>query len=290
MDTSSVGGSQLVSDIANITANWNWEDQHVTQSFVSPSGGSTQQQKQGIAVNDIIESGTVLIAAGPADLDAVTAFQGGPTAHGQSDIGFRLVPIGLVETAQISMNKPLSRIFEIGSKLSYIIPGRTVGGISLSRVFFDGPSLLKVLYYGEVKADYATAQNKYAQFFSNPRIGADGKTEMFVKTANIGSGDLAMNLASTFFDQPVGLAFFFKDRKSNTVGQTYFEGCSVSSYNLGISANMNVLTESVNIEFVRCRPILTNATSNGGLDQITDVNIVSPSDTTAPDPSEGFVN
>ena len=81
-----------------------------------------------IAINDIVESGTVLIAAGPSDLDKAS----------EDPDGFRVVPIGLIETVQISMNKPLSRIFEIGSKLSYIIPGRTVSGISLSRVFFDG--------------------------------------------------------------------------------------------------------------------------------------------------------
>jgi hypothetical protein len=72
-----------------------------------------------------------------------------------------------------------------------------------------------------------------------------------------------MNLASTFFDQPVGLAFYFKDRQSDTVGQIYFEGCRVSAYNMGISANMNVLTESINMEFIRCRPIVTAAVNKG---------------------------
>jgi peptidase E len=31
---------------------------------------------------------------------------------------------------------------------------------------------------------------------------------------------------------------------------------------MGISANMNVLTESINMEFVRCRPIVTAASSD----------------------------
>jgi len=194
--------------------------------------------------------------------------------------GFRLVPIGLIETAQISMNKPLSRIFEIGSKLSYIIPGRTVGGISLSRVFFDGPSLLKALYFGEVKADYATKSNKFAKFVSNPYYPkTDGEPD-YQRFANISSGNLAMNLASSFFDQPVGLAFFFKDQQSELVGQTYFEGCRVSTYNIGISSNMNVLTEGVNMEFVRCRPINTAISRNYDKTKNTaDINIVSPFNT-----------
>ena len=247
-------------DNINHANSWSWDD-HVSQAYTSNVGLS---EKASIAINDIVESGTTLICSGPADLDKA-----------QEDLGgFRIVPIGLVETAQISMNKPLSRIFEIGSKLSYIIPGRTVGGISLSRVFFDGPSLLKAIYMGEVKADFSEVGSKFAQFISNPYKEND--VEKYQRFANIGSGNLAMNLASSFFEQPVGLAFFFKDQSSQEVGQTYFEGCRVSTYNLGISANMNVLTESINMEFIRCKPINTTTSKlfvRG--ETYADINIVS---------------
>jgi len=260
--------------------NWSWEDQHVSQAYVTPEG--QEGAKDSIAINDIVESGSVLIAAGPADLtkaeENATTQGGGGSTSGVINTGIRIVPIGLVETAQISMNKPLSRIFEIGSKLSYIIPGRTVGGISLSRVFFDGPSLLKIIYAGEVDSDYADGEEKWASFKSNIyKINGYKENQPF---AHISSGNLAMNLASSFFDHPVGLAFFFKDQQSDTVGQTYFEGCRVSTYNLGISANMNVLTESINMEFVRCRPIVTKATSEYDVatdkgKELVDINIVS---------------
>jgi hypothetical protein len=252
-------------ELIDHTGAWDWRNSHVAQAYLSDAGLGT---KQSIAINDIVESGTVLVAAGPADLDNAVV---SPGDGGIITEGYRVVPIGLIEGVQISMNKPLSRIFEIGSVLSYIIPGRAVGGISLSRVFFDGPSLLKAIYMGEVKADYATEQKKYAKFTSNPYNG-----DSYQEFAHIGSGQLAMNLASTFFNQPVGLAFFFKDQQSDTVGQTYFEGCNVSSHNLGISANMNVLTESISIEFVRCRPIVTSSTVNYKKGVNTaDINIVS---------------
>jgi len=242
-----------ITEIVDHSEGWSWEDQHVAQAYHSTTGLATNQE---IAVNDIIESGSVLIAAGPADLGKAMSTSGLTIEGGDAvGTGISIVPIGLVETAQISMNKPLSRIFEIGSKLSYLIPGRTVGGITLSRVFFDGPSLLKILYAGEIIEDAATTEKKYAKFASRSE-GSMGAQEF----SNIGSGNLAMNLASSFFDQPVGLAFLFKDQNSDVVGQTYFEGCRVSTYNLGISANMNVLTESVNIEFIRCRPVNTRAT------------------------------
>jgi len=265
---------QSIDDYIDHTASWDWEDKHVSQAYLDPEDGIAN--KDSIAINDIVESGTVLIAAGPADLDKALDLS-------INADGFRVVPIGLVETAQISMNKPLSRIFEIGSKLSYIVPGRTVGGVSLSRVFFDGPSLMKALYMGEVKADAANVDKKLVKFISNQYNDDDGNAA-YQKFAHIGSGNLAMNLASSFFDQPIGLAFYFKDQQSDTVGQTYFEGCRVNTYNLGISANMNVLTESVNMEFIRCRPIVTvgYTSSYSRSTDLADINIVSSAPSAVP--------
>jgi hypothetical protein len=258
---------KTIQELADHTASWDWENKHVAQAYISPNGIEEQGT---VSINDIIESGTVLLAAGPSDLDVATDVT-------KNKDGFRIVPIGLIETVQVSMNKPLSRIFEIGSKLSYIIPGKTVGGIALNRVFFDGPSILKAMYFGEVKADYADETNKFAKFISNPY--SEAGQEAYQKFAHIGSGNLAMNLASSFFDQPVGLAMYFKDQQNDAVGQIYFEGCRVSTYNIGISANMNVITESINMEFIRIRPIVTKATSVA-IPKVdyADLNIVSASD------------
>ena len=263
--------TSLLGDTIDHSGGWDWENKHVSQSYDSAADNKGGDGKD-ISIHDIVESGTVLICAGPAELASTNGVD--------NPSGTRIVPIGLVETAQINMNKPLSRIFEIGSKLSYIIPGRTVGGIALNRVFFDGPSLLKVLYAGEIKHDAADTVNKYARFQSNPKIGGDPtKNDAF---AHIGSGNIAMNLASSFFEQPIGLAFYFRDQQNDTVGQIYFEGCSVSTYNMGISANMNVLTESVNMEFIRVVPIVTQASNRDGPNVLVDKNIVTPESAAPP--------
>jgi len=269
-------------DLTDHTNGWDWEEHHVSQSYVDSTGAKVDVPS--VSINDIVESGTVLIAAGPASLDAAIA---AAISNSATPTGFRMVPIGLVETAQISMNKPLSRIFEIGSKLSYIIPGRTVGGISLSRVFFDGPSLLKALYLGEVHADYASQTHKLVQFESaNTETATAAKITQ--KFSHIGSGNVGMNLASSFFDQPVGLAFIFRDQQDQAVGQIYFEGCRVSTYNIGISAQMNVLTEAVSMEFVKCRPIITTSSIDYDrtvpANSLADVNIVSHRETFIADP------
>jgi hypothetical protein len=255
-------GPTSISQVIDHTSGWDWENKHVTGSFTDVNNSPNN-----ISIYDIIEAGTVLIAAGPADISAAAI----PNAGANTENGINIVPIGLVETAQINMNKPLSRIFEIGSKLSYIIPGRTVGAISLNRVFFDGPSLLKILYAGEIipNTESADLLYKYGEFSSSP--GASGQYAL------TSSGNIGMNLASSFFDQPIGLAFFFANRGDNTVGQIYFEGCSISAYNMGISANMNVLTEAINMEFIRCRPIVTTSSNTWVPGQnLADLNIVGP--------------
>ena len=267
MADNGVTGPSTISNVVNHASGWDWENKHVTGSFEDVSG-----KPKNISIYDIIESGTVLIAAGPADISAAATPPTGSTNNAVG--GVRIVPIGLVETVQINMNKPLSRIFEIGSKLSYIIPGRTVGAISINRVFFDGPSLLKILYAGEIDetSEASDLINRYGNFKSDTRA--------LGRYAHISSGNVAMNLASKFFDQPVGLAFFFADRANQTVGQIYFEGCSVSAYNMGISANMNVLTEAINMEFIRCRPIVTTSSDSwvDGTNMLADLNIVGPKD------------
>ena len=233
----------LVKDITQNSSHvdgWDWENSHVAQSY------TVNGEQQQLSVYDIVESGTVLIAAGPADISAAMA--------SNTDAGIRVVPIGLVETATVAMNKPLSRIFEIGSKLSYIIPGRTVGEIALTRVLFDGPSLLKVIYAGEVMGDVQNGKGQKETAFSSY---SPSKTHPIVSRP-IGSGNIAINLASSFFDNPVGLCFYFRNNANDDVSQIYFEGCRVSTHNLGIAANMNVLTESIRMEFVQCTPIVSN--------------------------------
>ena len=265
MGTVSDSSKYTISSLTSHTEGWDWEGSHVSDSYRDTSGA--KRVTNNLSTSDIVEAGSVLICAGPADLDAAVATQG-DTSSISTRGTLSLVPIGMVESAQISMSKQLNRIFEIGSKISYIVPGRMMGGLSLSRVFFDGPSLLKALYRGEVIEDDSDGKVKNASFSSS---GSKSKETMEM----IGSENIAMNLDSNFFDHPIGLAFIFRDQSSQNVGQIYFEGCYISSYGLGISASMNVLTESVSIEFIKCRPIVTGATTDaatGGL--LTDRNLV----------------
>ena len=231
---------------------WDWENKYVNEAYTY--GTDTANP----TVQNIVESGTVLICAAPASLASNSSIATVPS-------GTQIVPIGMVEQASVQQSRPLSRIFEIGSKLSYIIPGRTVGQIALARVLFDGPSLLKCIYQGEVENDSQYADGTKNVLFrtrvNRSATKSDPGNNVGGGFQAISSGNIAMNLASSFFDQKVGLVFMFHDRASDEVGSIYFEGCMVSSHSLGISAGMNVLTESIAIDFVRAVPVVTAKTA-----------------------------
>lgn len=248
-----------MSNGATITSRpvWDW-DTHVDQSPVNGAGGgaSTNAGYAAASGKDIVESGSTLIVAGPADL--TKASEGGKE--------LTLVPIGFVEGFSVQMGKSNNRIFEIGSKISYLVPGRVAGGISISRAFFDGASLMKFLYAGEVYDESATLSKKSAKFKSSGHDNA-------VDSAPISSNNMAMNLMSSFFDMPFGLGVIFRDQEKDDVGFTYFENCYASNYQMSVGAGQNVISESMSIDFTKITPVLSGAT--GTSSTYVDRNIVS---------------
>lgn len=69
----------------------------------------------------------------------------GPAELGENGL-INFLPVGLVQQAQISQNKQVNEIFEIGSRVPFFVPGRSTVRANLSRVMFDGPSLFYALY------------------------------------------------------------------------------------------------------------------------------------------------
>ena len=245
-----------INNITDHTVAWDWENKHVSDAVIDNNKAAGAE----FAPSKIVEAGTVLLCAGPANISKA-AKQG----------KIRLVPIGLVENASISISKQLNRIYEIGSKLNYIVSGRVMGGLNLARVFFNGPNLLKALYKGEVASDYTSEDDitkKKVDFISD-NVGEQ-------EVATIGSGDIAMNLDSVFYDNPFGLCFIFRDVSDNSVSEIYFEECNISNYGMGISARANVLSESTSIQFTKIRPINTVAKNVVGGDKtdLADVPII----------------
>jgi hypothetical protein len=126
---------------------WDWHTKHVEQAL-----------QQG----EYVSAETILIAAGPPRFEQVAFAKGTPADKSKpaqpakgTEIGAvqsnsagagAVYPVGLIENFGLSQNKQLQRLFEIGSKKSYFVPGRNIASFSLGRVLFWGPSILRVLY------------------------------------------------------------------------------------------------------------------------------------------------
>ena len=195
-----------------------------------------------------------LIAAGPPRLANV----GGPSllaaalAAGNDVTDQIAFPIGVVQNISIGHNMQLSRIFEIGSERSYFIPGRVVPQMTLSRIMYHGPSLLRVLYayYQDL-----VPPTVVAPVFAN--LGAATVANPHDVVIPPGYENVFLNLASDLFKQPIGLAMLMKDSNEDTMAANYAESAYVPNHNLSTDAMGTIIQESVGLQFERLIPIAT---------------------------------
>ncbi|MCJ7520628.1 MAG: hypothetical protein MUP21_00150 [Dehalococcoidia bacterium] len=213
--------------------------------------------QQELTGGQFVSAESTLVAAGPPSLEAA----GG----NGSEVVY---PIGLLESVGIQQSRQLQRIFEIGSSRSYFIPGRTVGSLSIGRTFYFGPSLLRVLY-----AYYRTAGKIGNMGTLPPGTTKDtdsGTTVLSPQAAllgakelgslppfkrNPGFGYLLMDLASDLFSQPTGLAIYFKDANTDTLGGFYLEEAYVQGHQMTISSGSVIVMEGVSMQYDRIVPL-----------------------------------
>lgn len=175
--------------------------------------------------SDFISAESSVLCAGPSKLE----FTNG-------DYNGMLVPIGVVQNAQVTQNKQIQQLFEIGSRKPFFIPGRTLIQVGISRVLFDGPSLMRAVY------DYDTTtvvSNDDAADVVDPvhPYDPDGGE----------SGAFYINLASEFFNRPIGLGFIIRDSRDNAYGGFYLEECYIQTHSMTLAGQQTVLLENVGI-------------------------------------------
>lgn len=193
-----------------------------------------------------------MLAAGPpriANIGGAAAF--GEAISGQGQAANQIVfPIGIVQNFNVSHNRQFSQIFEIGSQRSYFISGRTVGQLSLSRIYYHGASLLRVLYayYQDLVPPTvvpAMWPNSGAAVMSNPH-------DVVVPP---GYENIFMNLASDLFTQPVGIMMYMRDINQDALGAMYFEACYIPNHSLQTDSQGVLLQEQVAMQFERGVPV-----------------------------------
>lgn len=103
-------------------SSWKWQDSNVIEydrsSFLSASRCVVYAQK---AANSLM---------GTTDVINARPFH----------------PIGLVQSYNWNEQRQVDMIFELGSEIPFLVPGRTTGSLSFSRMMIYGRDLINVLY------------------------------------------------------------------------------------------------------------------------------------------------
>lgn len=201
-----------------------------------------------------LSSEMTYLAAGPprlANVGGSVAAAATLSATGGLDPNFAY-PMGLIQSFSLGQSMNLMRFWEIGSMRSYFIPGKVVGSISLSRIMYHGPSLLRVLY--SYYSDLVPPTIIPAVMPNNVKL---------INPHNVilppGYENLYLNLASDMFRQPVGLLMYMRDTNDQTVGAMYFEQCFVPSTSMGFDGQGIVIQEQASIQYERSVPVAVNS-------------------------------
>ena len=211
----------------------------------------------GMVDGEFLNAGFTVLAAGPPRLANI----GGSTAVGGAlDQGVgadqMVMPIGVIQNVNLSHNRTFNRIFEVGSERSYFISGRTIGQLSIARILYHGPSLLRMLY-----AYYEDAIPPTIVDAVFPNAGVISVANPHDVIIPPGFENLFMNLASDLFNQPVGILMYVRDSNMKTYGAVYMESCYVPNHTWATDAQGVIIQESAAIQFERAVPVAVSAIS-----------------------------
>ena len=255
--------------------NWNFNDQHVQQNL---AGG------------DFVGSHTILICATAPRMANLSVGAGTGAGAGFGTIGaanrtrlgsiFRghitevsadrmspafAIPLGVVSDISLQQQRQINKIYEIGSKLSYTVSGRTHIILNLNRILYHGPNLLRMLYAYYPENILGGSGNNLRDTPSDPdsAIGQIGLDDGFQrKLPGIrelpGFDNMFLNAASDLFAQPVGLVMYIKDSIERDVAAIFLEDCNVGMHGLAITQGSVVIAENVQLTADRIRPIKVN--------------------------------
>jgi hypothetical protein len=196
-----------------------------------------------------------MVAAGPPRLSSV----GGVAAasanlSGQGGLNWAL-PIGVVQNFNLAHNKQFARFWELGSERSYFIAGRTTAQAGFSRVLYNGPSLLRMMYafYQDL-----LAPTTIRSFGVDATIPLSVANQHDVKIPP-GFENIFLNLASDLFSQPCGLLVYMKDSNETTLAACYLEETYVPSHSIATDAQGVVMQEQVALQPERVVPIAVSS-------------------------------
>lgn len=202
-------------------------------------------------------SGTfTMIAAGPPRLASVGGAAGAAATLSSTGGKSWALPIGIVQNFSLSHNKQFSRFWELGSERSYFISGRTQAQAGFSRILYNGPSLLRMMY--AFYEDLLTPTVIKSFGVSYPDIPYSVANQHNVKIP-AGYENIYLNLASDLFSQPCGILVYMMDSNETTLGACYLEETYIPSHSISTDAQSVVIQEQVSLQPERVVPIAVNS-------------------------------
>lgn len=205
----------------------------------------------GLVDGQFLSAAFTMLAAGPPRLANIGGANAAGATLSTNGAGKNwAMPIGVTQNINLSHNRAFARFWEIGSERSYFIAGRTTGQLSLSRIMYHGPSLLRMLY-----AYYQDLLPPTIVPFVFPNAGPSTVANPHNVKIPPGFENIFLNLASDLFSQPVGLLMYMRDSNEDTVGAIYMENCYVPSHTIATDAGGVVIQESAALQFERAVPV-----------------------------------
>jgi len=167
-----------------------------------------------------------------------------------------ILAIGLMQTFQITSQKPTQPMQAIGSGRTFFVSGKSQTTWRIGRLFSNGRNLLRVLYHNAVAGDVNVED------FDDPPVPPEGganTTTFFI------------NLDSELYYVPFGLGVMFKDKIHDVIGAFYVELAMINSYTLGFTSGQNMVMEDVGGMCDRLYPFVpSNIRGEGVLRQTVD--------------------
>jgi len=222
--------------------NWDFQNSHVDPNALTQPGG---------ARGNYISSESIMLAAGPSTMKLALD---GTLQH--------VVPIGVCDTIQVMQNKGVITLYEIGSRIPYIIPGRPITQFQISRVMFNGDSLLSAITKGIVSNGEANPDD-----YESSSMGTPG--ESFSPTNAPADSTFFLNLASHFFNAPFGLAMFFKDSEKDWIAAYYAENCVIQQHSMALQGQNMIVMENASIRCTTFLPMTGPGTASSSVTKRT---------------------
>ena len=175
-----------------------------------------------------------------------------PSSFGSSDSNssVQYYRCGLVQGYGFSEGRDVSRIFELGSEVPYLIPGRTAGELSLSRIMLFGADLVNILYY--------SAQNggvSNSDLYSNniTRVNDEDSSDKIIRS--ISQITTPVDLLFTYYKNTGETG---DKAKTSARYSRVFKECMITSRSEQVDAGQIIVGEQVRILYSKMGPVKIN--------------------------------